>query len=263
MLLDSLHVTSIGWSHDSQRLASGSFGGEVWVWDPVTRERISTLEGHGRPVFHLRWSQDGRLASGSDDQTIRIWNPETRQCIADLGESDGEVLSISWSLDGRWLASMTHKRKDEDFKVWDLGITVQDSGTGQYISSIDLQLPLMQSCDDMFSEVDVPTFLEFDKSTPNRLHTVAGTFDLVNDMFISTTPLNLPPAVEQQIGYGLSDDIAWITYRGKRLLWLPSEYRPALRPLFATYETGMGVCVGILCRSGRVITLTLSQDIAI
>ncbi|KAJ5593650.1 hypothetical protein N7537_010554 [Penicillium hordei] len=262
MLLDSRYVTSIGWSHDSQQLASGSYSGEVCVWDPVTRERISTLEGHERPVFHLRWSQDGRLASGSDDQTIKIWNPETRQCTADLGESDGEVLSISWSLDGRWLAAMTHRRRDEDFKIWDLAITVRDSATGQYISSIDVQLPVVQSFDEMSAGEDLPTFLEFDKNTPNRLHTLAGTFDLINDMLISTSPLNLPPAVEQQIGYGLSYDTAWITYRGKRLMWLPSEYRPAVPSLFATYETGAGVRVGILCRSGRVITLTLSQYIA-
>jgi FOG: WD40 repeat len=215
MLLDSRYVTSIGWSHDSQQLASGSYSGEVCVWDPVTRERISTLEGHERPVFHLRWSQDGRLASGSDDQTIKIWNPETRQCTADLGESDGEVLSISWSLDGRWLAAMTHRRRDEDFKIWDLAITVRDSATGQYISSIDVQLPVVQSFDEMSAGEDLPTFLEFDKNTPNRLHTLAGTFDLINDMLISTSPLNLPPAVEQQIGYGLSYDTAWITYRGK------------------------------------------------
>ncbi|CAI7655697.1 unnamed protein product [Penicillium viridicatum] len=263
MLLDSRYVTSIGWSLDSQQLASGSYGGEVSVWDPVTRERISTLEGHDRPVFHVRWSQDGRLASGSDDQTIRIWNPETRQCTADLGDCGGEVLSISWSLDGRWLASMTHRRKDADFKVWDLAITVRDSATGQYISSIDAQLPVIPSFDEMNAGEGLPTFLEFDKNTPNRLHTVAGTFDLINDTLISTSPLNLPPAVEQQIGYGLSDDTAWITYRGKRLMWLPSEYRPAVPSLFATYEVGAGVCVGILCRSGCVITLTLSQDIAI
>ncbi|KAJ5425059.1 hypothetical protein N7465_000129 [Penicillium sp. CMV-2018d] len=263
MLLDSRYVTSIGWSHDSQQLASGSYGGEVSVWDPVTRERISTLEGHDRPVFHVRWSQDGRLASGSDDQTIRIWNPETRQCTADLGDCGGEVLSISWSLDGRWLASMTHRRKDADFKVWDLAITVRDSATGLYISSIDAQLPVIPSFDEMNAGDGLPTFLEFDKNTPNRLHTVAGTFDLINDTLISTSPLNQPPAVEQQIGYGLSDDTAWITYRGKRLMWLPSEYRPAVPSLFATYEVGAGVCVGILCRSGRVITLTLSQDIAI
>lgn len=263
MLLDSRHVTSIRWSHDSQQLASGSYSGEVWIWDPVTKEHISTLVGHDRPVLHVRWSQDGRLASGSDDQTIRIWNPETRQCTAVLGGSDGEILSISWSLDGRWLAAMTHRWRDENFEVWDLAITVWDSATGQYISSIDVQLPVVQSFDEMVAGEDLPTFLEFDKNTPSRLHTLTGTFDLINDMLISTSPLNLPPTEEQQIGYGLSDDIAWITYRGKRLMWLPSEYRPAIPSLFTTCETGVGVCVGMLCRSGRVITLTLSQDIAI
>ncbi|KOS44516.1 hypothetical protein ACN38_g4574 [Penicillium nordicum] len=263
MLLDTLHVTSIGWSHDSQQLASGSYSGEVWIWDPVTRERISTLEGHDRPVFHLRWSQDGRLASGADDHTIRIWNPETRQCTADLGEGDGELLSISWSLDGRWLASMSHRHGDEGLKFWDLAITVRDSATGQYISSIETQLPVVQSFDELSASGDLPTFLEFDKDTPNRLHTLAGTFDLINDMLISTSTLNLPPIIERQIRYALSDDSAWITYRGERLIWLPSEYRPAVPSLFATYEIGAGVRVGILCRSGRVITLTLSRDIAI
>ncbi|KAJ6127850.1 hypothetical protein N7471_009067 [Penicillium samsonianum] len=262
MLPDSMYEFSIAWFHNSYRLASGSYG-RVRIWDPVTGERISTLEGHDDGLINcLLWSQSGRLASASEeDQTVKIWNPETRQCTAVLGVYDGGVISMSWSLDERWLALMINdsRRRDYVVQVW-------DSATGQCISSIDVELPAAQDSDQQSIDTvgeEVPDFLEFDKKTHNRLHTIAGIFDLINDNLDLTSSPRLSSAVEQQIGYGLSDDMAWITYRGENLIWLPSEYRPAFPSVFVICETQAGVCVGILCSSGRVIALTLSQDIAI
>lgn len=270
MHLAANYASIIAWSRNSYQLAYGSNNGRVRIWDPVTRKCISTLEGHRTLVYYLLWSQDGRLASVSFDRTIRIWNPETKQCTAVLVISDGYASymswTMSWSLDGRWLAAMRNRLGFPEVKPRDLTITVWDSATGQCISSIDVKWPVTQDSDEESDGEElagVPKFFEFDKKIPNRLHTAVGTFDLINDIPISISPTNQSPVVEQQIGYGLSADITWITYRGKNLIWLPSEYRPAIPSLFATREIGAGVCVGILCLSGRFIALTLSQDIAI
>lgn len=59
-----------------------------------------------------------------------------------------------------------------------------------------------------------------------------------------------------QFGYGLSDDLSWITYNGVKLLWLPAEYRPARSSLFAIFATKLA----IICPSGRVIFLVLAEQ---
>lgn len=258
ILPDSQDVTSIAWSQNSCKLASGSWYGEVHIWDPVTREYISAFEGHVDPIICLVWSHDGRLASGSTDETVRIWDPEARRCIAVLAGPFGKVRSISWSLDGRWLASMTKTNKSTDYIV-----TVWDSATGQCISSINIDFLITQAPTEVVNKDDFSDALQFDTETLNRLHTIGGTFDFISDTLILAFTPNLSPAVGQQIGYGISTDMAWITYRRENLIWLPSEYRPDCSSLFSILETKAGIYVGILCSSGRAITLTLAQDISI
>jgi WD40 repeat protein len=55
-------------------------------------------------------------------------------------------------------------------------------------------------------------------------------------------------------GYGLSSDRSWITWSGRNILWLPSEYRPSST---AIRETS----IAIGCRSYRVLVIKFSSDI--
>jgi len=60
-------------SPDGSKLASGSTGKTVWVWDVATG-RSQTLKGHFNTVRSVAFSPDGsKLASGSDDWTVRVW----------------------------------------------------------------------------------------------------------------------------------------------------------------------------------------------
>jgi hypothetical protein len=57
-------------------------------------------------------------------------------------------------------------------------------------------------------------------------------------------------------GYGISGDLAWITYNGVNLLWLPAEYRPTYPSLFAV--SGKSLAIG--CSPYRVIFLVFSEE---
>ena len=70
----SATVTSVEWSPDGSRLASGGCDGQVRVWDVHSGCCLQVLEGHRSHVSCLCWSPDSvGICSGSADRTLRVW----------------------------------------------------------------------------------------------------------------------------------------------------------------------------------------------
>lgn len=56
-------------------LASGSYDGEVRLWNLTKKKCISSINGHDRFVRGLCFNPDGtRLFSVGDDSTVKVWN---------------------------------------------------------------------------------------------------------------------------------------------------------------------------------------------
>jgi WD40 repeat protein len=70
----SEYVSSVAFSQDGKRIASGSADRTIKIWDAEDGRQLMTLKGHSAKVVSVAFSPDGRkIASGGGDGTILIF----------------------------------------------------------------------------------------------------------------------------------------------------------------------------------------------
>jgi WD40 repeat protein len=118
------------WSPDGKYLAVAGDHRLVEIYDTVTWEKDSTLEGHVGSILSLDWSPDGtKLASGEGtDQIlphnqaeckndIKIWDMTTNKELHTLSGHKDSVISLSWSHNSTQLVSASD---DRNLMMWDV-----------------------------------------------------------------------------------------------------------------------------------------------
>jgi uncharacterized caspase-like protein len=133
---NSVGVCALGWSSDSQKLASAHWGMKrnmiapdsadnfsfedmtfsVKVWDAKSGSELHTLAGHNNFVSRLSFSRDGRLlASGGTDSTIKIWDLAAGRELRTLRGHTGSISALDFSADGRFVVSGS---EDGSTRLW-------------------------------------------------------------------------------------------------------------------------------------------------
>jgi WD40 repeat protein len=214
-------ISSVVFSPDGSRVASGSWDQTVRVWDVQTGQCEQALNGHTGRISSVVFSPDGsRVASSSYDRTVRVWDVQTGQCEQALNGHICGINSVVFSPDGSRVASGSW---DYMVRVWDVASTGQllyyDSGTSTpkiYFSDDNTKIMVNGA----------PLSISSQKSF---LGTKAGSLQSQSNISSST----------------LGCEDSWVTLSSARILWLPSEYRPGVQ---ASY--GDTIVVG--SKNGRV-----------
>lgn len=122
-LLRALHghskpVTSVAFSPDGEKLATGSDDRTIKLWNQDYQE-IYTLVGHQHVVKSVAFNLNGEIiASGSWDKTVRLWDVTTGKEVSVLTGHKLQVSAVTFSPDGQYLASAS---KDKTVRLWKNG----------------------------------------------------------------------------------------------------------------------------------------------
>ncbi|KAL0947881.1 hypothetical protein HGRIS_010516 [Hohenbuehelia grisea] len=133
-------VTSVAFSPNGTRIASGSADKTIRVWDASTGDlTMQPFEGHSAGVRAVAFSPDGtRIASGSADKTIRVWDASTGDLTMQPFEGhSARVRAVAFSPDGTRIASGSD---DKTIRVWDAStgdLTMQPfEGHSDWVSAV-------------------------------------------------------------------------------------------------------------------------------
>ena len=242
----SATIHSIAWSIDGNRLASGSADGMVRIWDPASSQNPHThTRGHIDLIWKTAWSSDGsQLASVCFDGTVEIWDLASSQRVATVdGHRDDPIKSFKWSPDGsRLRLTFPSESGLNKVHVWDLA-------SARCVSCPETFGDLYKLEENNSSRRRASTGNIDTSAIPLLIYESEGSIQVVD----SIQPL-------KQRGYGISDNLSWMTWNGLNILWLPPEYRPVYRWQFSTYSAENAVHVAIGASSlARIVFLVFSK----
>ncbi|KAK7391174.1 hypothetical protein VNO78_19586 [Psophocarpus tetragonolobus] len=109
-------VSSLAFSYDGQRLASGSLDGIIKVWDVSGNLEGKKVEGPGGGIEWLKWHPRGHiLLAGSEDFTIWMWNTDNVALLNTFTGHGDSVTCGDFTPDGKLICTGS---EDATLRIW-------------------------------------------------------------------------------------------------------------------------------------------------
>jgi len=109
-------VSSVAWSPDGKRIASGSFDGTVQVWDATDGSHVLTYRGQSNGfVYGVAWSPDGKRIASAKDDLVQVWNAVDGSNVLTYHGHANYVYTVAWSPDSKHVVSGS---VDATAQVW-------------------------------------------------------------------------------------------------------------------------------------------------
>ena len=115
-------VCSIAVPQDGKWIVTGTFCGQVMVWDAETHEKVKEFREYDEDTYvcSVDVSPDGsKIATGADDETARIWSLGTGEQLLGPFKHDDNVAAVKFSPDGHLLATATSWWPEPCIRIYD------------------------------------------------------------------------------------------------------------------------------------------------
>ncbi|KAF6821103.1 het-r protein [Colletotrichum plurivorum] len=261
-------IDALKFSPDNTTLASVSR--VIKIWDLETVPSLATPGRHGRPIRSMAYSAEGdHLVSVSEDG-IELWDARTGrhlQTMWDLGDFAHGVMSVAFSGDVVWLANcldgkcvtlwdatnrvrlQSLTKKESDFMITALAFSSDSALLAvAFQDSSSVKLWDIEACQwrGRLSLESTPPFLSL-AGTGVLFHFLPLQGEPENNSGDSLTAIMTASSKSQRIpGFGIRMGDPWVRKDGKKILWLPLDYRTHV---FAT--KGSSIALG--CTKGQVL----------
>lgn len=142
-------VSTLDWSADGLRLATGSYDWVGRLWDAGGALQLR-LVGHRGPIFAIRWNRRGDLVlTGSTDKTVIVWDAATGAMRQQFAFHASPTLDVDWK-NNTMFASCGADGKVFVCRVGDAEKTREFSGHSADVNAVrwDPSTTLLASCSD-------------------------------------------------------------------------------------------------------------------
>jgi WD40 repeat protein len=125
-------ITSLSFSPDGSRLASGGQDNTVRVWNMADGQPISQFGAHAAPVTTVVFSGSGQeVVSGAADGSLHLWNAADGAALRPFSGHGGAIVAVAYAAAGQRVISSS---ADGTLRFW-------NAADGQQLASVTPPAP--------------------------------------------------------------------------------------------------------------------------